>query len=307
MSPCLALPGETEASPRRAAHVGRPRWPRRILVASHGTRSADAAVVAARELAEQTGGAAEIVVAYVPRIPVSDEQADVNRCERPECGETENVLRTVHSQRRRLVRHPSSWPLSFDVGDPVPVMLRVARTVGADLVVLGIGRANPDERRCGGRAPQFAVRHLEVPVYAAAEECASPTRCVIALPDEYSQASTIRAALACVAPGARVWIARPDHPSRADVRDEETHMPRATSSQAFAGDLEDQIAAAALELVTITGDMSTGVLRLADAVDAQLIVVPIRGAAGPVRSFLPNIAEPLLSSAQCSVLVVPEE
>ena len=58
--------------------------------------------------------------------------------------------------------------------------------------------------------------------------------------------------------------------------------------------------------VDIAGDMLAGVLRLAEEVGAELVAVPNRGEPGQVRVFLPNLAEPLLVAAPCSVLVVPD-
>lgn len=64
-----------------------------------------------------------------------------------------------------------------------------------------------------------------------------------------------------------------------------------------------------LELVRvdIADDMLTGIMELAEHVGATLIAVPNFGRAGPIRAFLPNLAEPLLFAAPCSVLVVPSE
>jgi nucleotide-binding universal stress UspA family protein len=56
-----------------------------------------------------------------------------------------------------------------------------------------------------------------------------------------------------------------------------------------------------------TGDAVDAVLSLASEVAADLIVAPVNGAAGAVRSFVPNIADRLVLTARCSVLVVPEE
>jgi nucleotide-binding universal stress UspA family protein len=59
--------------------------------------------------------------------------------------------------------------------------------------------------------------------------------------------------------------------------------------------------------VELLGDVLSAVLRLADDVGAQLIAVPNHGDPGSIRAFLPNLAEPLLVAARCSVLVVPDQ
>jgi nucleotide-binding universal stress UspA family protein len=72
-------------------------------------------------------------------------------------------------------------------------------------------------------------------------------------------------------------------------------------------DLLDRLQAMCVERIDVAGDMLTEVRRAADRVDAQLIAVPNQGPPGAVRIFLPNLAEPLLLSARCSVLVAPDE
>ena len=54
------------------------------------------------------------------------------------------------------------------------------------------------------------------------------------------------------------------------------------------------------------GDAVDNTLHVAAETGAHLIAVPNFGDPGPVRAFLPNQVDALLSAAQCSVLVVPD-
>lgn len=107
------------------------------------------------------------------------------------------------------------------------------------------------------------------------------------LPDGRVHMATIRAARTCVGPNGKVWLAVPERTS-------------------IGNDLADVPAGFDLERVEIDGDMLSGILNLAGDVHADMIAVPNRGEPGAVRAFLPNIAEPLLLAAECSVLIVPD-
>src|SRR5690349_17137662 len=127
-------------------------WPRSILVASDGSPSSDAALVAARVLAERCGASVEMAAVYSPRIPLppSSGRHGFEQCEAPERGEAATLLRAVRNQRRRLLLAPSAWPLRLEVGDPGGALVRIAKEASADLVVLGIGAPNPVDRRFTG-------------------------------------------------------------------------------------------------------------------------------------------------------------
>ncbi len=62
-----------------------------------------------------------------------------------------------------------------------------------------------------------------------------------------------------------------------------------------------------IDRVSVAGDTLSGVLRIADDVDAHLIAAPNLGSPGAIRAFLPNLGEPLLLNARCSVLIVPDD
>lgn len=294
-------------SPRSATPAA--VWPRRLLVCSDGTLDSDAGILAARELAARTGASAEIVVVHVPRmaVPAIPSRRGFDRCESPERNLAARLLRAVRAQCREHLSQPRSWPLRLEVGDPVAVIARVAEESDAGLVVLGIGRPDPAERRQGGRTAVFAARQLTVPLYAAARGCEAPSRCVVVLPDGRAHGPTIRNALACMPRRGSVWIALPGARPDESTADRETGSARDILLRACGAAMADRLATLDCQRTDIEGDMLTGVLQLADEVQAQLVAVPVHGMPGPVRTFLPNIAEPLLLTARCSVLTAPDE
>ena len=307
-----ALPRRFEIEERilpRFDAARRKGWPRRILVGTDGTSSVMPAIEAARAIAERCGAAVEMETVYRPRVPLpaSVGRRSIDRCEHTERAQALTLLHRVHRQRRELAQYARGWPLRFEVGDPAAVISSAATESAADLVVTGIGHFDPLGARCDGRTVLRIVRHLGVALFAAAPGCESPTRCVIALPDGQLHAPTVQAALRLLPAGAPVWIAIPDRHSTSHpeliVQGSAGSLAREALSGMEPADERDR---RTFERVDIAGDMLTGVLHLARDTGAQLIAVPNRGAPGQVGVFLPNIAEPLLVAAPCSVLVVPD-
>jgi nucleotide-binding universal stress UspA family protein len=285
-------------------------WPRRILVGTDGTQSAVPAVEAARAIAERRGIPVEMETVYRPRVPLpwSGTHRGIDECEHTERRPAVTLLHRVRRQRRELRQYAQGWPLRFEIGDPATVIARAAAEGGCDLVVAGIGHFDPVGARCDGRTVTRVARQIGVPLLAAKSGCESPTRCVIALPDGQVHAPTIRAALRLLPPDGPVWIAMPDrfatsHPELIASGSARELVAEALG-EVMASDEGDRHV---LERVDVAGDMLCGVLRLAEEAGADLIAVPNRGAPGQVRVFLPNVAEPLLVAAPCSVLIVPDE
>ena len=291
-----------EAAPRMA-------WPRRILVGIDGTSSSASAIKAARALAERTGATVQMETVYRPRVPVpaSTARRGINQCERGERGPAITLLRKVQRQRHELSRYARGWPLRLEIGDPAAVITGLAKETASDLVVTGIGHFDPVGARCDGRTVLRMARQLDAALFAVAPGCESPTRCIVVLADGRMHGPTIDAALQCLPPDARVWIALPDRSIAPDPELIEQGSAREIAHGAQPADSPaDERDRRTYERVDITGDMLAGVLRLADDVGAELLAVPNRGEPGPVRVFLPNLAEPLLVAAPCSVLIVPD-
>ena len=306
-----ALPRREEHGERilpRLDAAARGRWPRRILVGSDGTSSAAPAITAARAIADRSSADVEMETVYRPRVPLpaSAHRRSIGHCERTERGSALALLHRVQHQRRALAQYACGWPLRFEIGDPAAVIASAAAESDADLVVTGIGHFDPLGARCDGRTVLRIARHLGVTLFAAAHGCEVPARCVIAFPDGQLHAPTVRAALRLLPSGAPLWIAIPDRSSTAHpelIAEGSGHDLVVEAMGGAASDADDRHAC---ERVDISGDMLTWVLHLVHDTGAQLVALPNRGAPGPVRVFLPNIAEPLLVAAPCSVLVVPD-
>lgn len=284
-------------------HVPEPSsvWPARVLVASDGSPPAETAVVAGLTLAARSCATIEEVAIYSPNVP-PPAGTPMESWSPSDRRAAAKLLRDVRRQRRSLspvARSAGPVPVRIEIGDVGPAITRVASERDADLIVLGI-RSSIASRR---RTAICAARYATVPILAAAQGADAITRAVFALPEGGLDPATARAATALLLPHSRIWFAVRARPG--------------VSTAAATQQLLDEIGAGAgdewnakarvhsVDLVEMDGDPVVEVLRIAERVRAQLIVVRNHGTPGPVRAFLPNIVQPLLFAAPCSVLVVP--
>jgi len=276
-------------------------------LATDGASSADAAIMAARAFARRAGATVEMLATYAPRIPMpaSPERRGIARCAPSERREVAELLRKVRAQRMRMLtdaRDRREWPLRLEVGDPGPAIARVANEVAADLIVIG----PPEPRTRDVYTGVGVARDATVPLLAATAGCELPVRCIVALPDAGLDAPTLRAAASCVLPGGHVWLAMPAASSAGGADVDRSESDRDLAVRVCGPDSAAALGPLDVDRVEVPGDMLAGVLGLADELHAQLIAVPNHGDPGPVRAFLPNLADPVLLGARCSVLVVPD-
>ena len=279
------------SSPRLTPERSR-TWPSKILVAPNASLTGDAAVAAAHALHERFGATVEALVVYAPQVPlpIALDRPGFSQCEARDRRDAAFTLRAFREQLRRIMptrAARANWSLRLAVGDPGATIARRVEEDDVDLVIVGIDQREPLDIRMLGRTAVCAARYATVPLLAAARGPELPTRCVIAFPDGRVHEPTLTAALALAGEGADLSMALP-------VRHDATGVPfvRADASRA-------------VKTMYVDGDFLTGITKAADELDAGLIAVPVYGEPGAVRSFLPNLAEPLIVSAARSVLVVP--
>jgi nucleotide-binding universal stress UspA family protein len=173
-----------------------------ILAATDGEARSDAALRVAQTLADRDGAFVEIVSVFTPRIAVPRwSPADPElRCEVRDRHAAAEQFSRVWRQARSRLHLP--WPILFRVGSVPQVIAEIARSAGADLVV--IGRA-PD-CQCGARAPrahtaeQLAIAS-DTPILALPQRSGDslPRIAVVALDDSgasHRAAQLTRAVLA---------------------------------------------------------------------------------------------------------------
>jgi len=97
----------------------------------------------------------------------------------------ENELRTTISA---MVGRPVDWPVSVALGLPSYVIVREARRLNADLVILGLRRHHVLQRAAGDETTLHVMRAAPCPVLGATERLAGiPRRVLVAV--DFSRAS----------------------------------------------------------------------------------------------------------------------
>jgi len=294
---------------RATATRGDRAWPRRILVGSDGSLSSGPAMRMACTLARRTGAELEIAVVYAPRIPPppSPGRTGFARCEGAERSEAARLLHAVRRQRDGLEASDCRalrWTWRLEVGEPGASIVRIAEEDDVDLVVVGVRQPEPMNRWLG-RTVMRAARHLRSPLLTAAPHSEALRRAVVAFPDGRPRAETVCAAVQCLDDGAHLWIVMPERRvTDATFDDLDAAVELAASCDPVAAERARGMTISAAPIAS--GDPLTAVLRLAAEAEADLLAVPTPRDPGPVRDFLPGLAEPLLLGARCSVLVVPD-
>lgn len=295
-SPALLAPVETA-------------WPARILVCAHDSASTGEALTAAKALAVRSGADVSLLTVFAPRIPLPNvpEKRGLARCEEPDRGAATELLRAVQFEEKARFDGQTPWPVQLEVGDTVKVIIEHAQHTSADLVVVGLGSRDPLVRQSGVAIPVCLARYTDVPMLAAAPMLtALPQHVVLLVDRESPDPAMIRVALRCIEAAALVWVLLHSdgaaHTGDFVRRDKKTLTAILKMIRREAAVVSKRIVIRALYRA---GDPADAVLSLAREVNADLIVTPVHGASGTIRSLVPNVADRLLLTAPCSVLVVP--
>ena len=304
------LPPSTELSPGGLLESGRAPWPARILVCADDRPSTRDALTISRALAQRSGGQVEVLSVFAPRIPVPEipNRDGLARCEKGDRSTAAEFLRAVRSQEHEVFDGRAPWSVHLEIGNPVRSILDTAVKTKADLVVVGLGDRDVQLRQRGASVPASLTRYVQVPMLASALlPTALPREAVVLIDREHPDPSIVRATLGCIEDAAVIWVlVHTDATSHADPSAERDKNPRThllhSMRRAAAAVSKDIV----VREVHRTGDPIEAVLTLAREVQADLIVTAVHGTAGVVRALVPNIADQLLLTSTCSVLVVPE-
>ena len=288
-----------------------PVWPTRILVCADDSASTGDALTAAKALARRAGAGVDVLAVFAPNVPVPDvpEKQGSARCEQHDRCAAADLIRAVRSEERQRFDGHAPWPVQLEVGSPVRLVLQNTQRTRADLVVIGMGSRDPLTRHGGISIPVCVARYTEVPMLAAAPALtALPQKAVLLVDREAPDPALLRAAVRSVDGAAVIWVmiysGTTTHGSDGVKHDKETLASILQLVRREAVVVSKRILVRA---VYRAGDPADALLSLARELGADLIVTPVHGAAGDVRSLVSNCADQLLLTAPCSVLIVPTE
>jgi nucleotide-binding universal stress UspA family protein len=290
----------------------------KILVATDLSASADEAILQAHELATNVG--AELVICHV--IPAYHRNNPLF----PQRNEAD-ALSTVDLERRvaELVttrvcevtgRSAQDFRLTIDTGKAETGILQAALNMGVDLVALG-NRGDTDlSRVLLGGVSERVVQHAHCSVLIARPT--SKRGLVLAATDLSDASFPAITAGACEAErrGAKlvvmhnldIWpmpissVAMPGAMAGLTVSPALIEEQRAIALQSLK-DLLLRLGVDATAKIT-HGAPDTGIVTAADELEPELLVIGTHGRTGLARIALGSVAERVIETANCSVLVV---
>lgn len=275
-----------------ALTVRPPLAPTRVLVATRGGLS-DPALGVADAVAARSGGDVRILTVHQPRIPVptSWQTSREARCEPADRNLAAALLLRVRNQRRAHA-HASRWPVRLEVGDPPRVIAQVAAQEGAQLVMVGLGREQPADRKRGSQTAARLALLANVPILAVAARMRRlPRTALVVTRTVAEENAVVRALLPLLGNAPTVRLAR-------------AGAPAGTAAPSAAEHLAGQ-SGCTVQRVAITGDVVHDALALADRLDAEVIATATSAGSIAERAIERGAAVPLLSLSRRSVLVVP--
>lgn len=301
----------TRGRTSRSARKHEPALTERILVATEGAPSADAAIRMAATLAE--GGRAQVTVLSVVTVaPLYTSGLGEPTYMQPMLPD-ERTLRglratAVAEQLRRL--GAGDWPVRVVVGSVADEVARLARREHATLIITGIGRHKPIDRLLASETALKIVRVAPAPVLAVAPDAhGRPHTAVAAMDFGPASVQAARLGRALLAPDGDLVLAhvRPGVDVLGAWGEGWESLYETGAERRFA-EIRQEIGApdgVRVESMLLRGDTSAELLATAEARNAEVIVVAAQPHSRLERFLLGSTTAKLLRGAHCSVLVLP--
>jgi nucleotide-binding universal stress UspA family protein len=296
-------------------------FPTRILLATDGSREAQLAAATGADLARRTDSelhlihVGEISLVYHPE----------RHGYRAEYEEHEKEARQLLEAQVKRIKGAGATVVQahLRMGRADEEIVALAEAIGAGLIVMGSKGHGGIRRALMGSVSDSVVRHTHCPVMVVrADPIVFPAKILVATDgsEEAELASSSAADLAkrtgselhlvhvshippvfYESPG--TWALDPDLQSRMEERAEEEARARLDEQVQRVRDAGGEVAGAHTRL----GRPDAEIVRLADELGAELIVLGSRGL-GPLRSALMgSVSHSVMRHAHCPVLVVRSE
>ena len=284
---------------------------KRILVATRGTPTSDAALHVAAAIAARQGDRVEVIAVLEP-LPVLDagfapglapyDSYDQQR--------GDDLVERVRGQIAAVAGSPSAWPVELRIGHPAAEIAKACRAGDVQMVVLGIGRHAPTDRIFGGECALKLSRLAPVPVLAVAPgKDSAPTRAVVGMDFSASSVEAAHHALGLLRPPALMTLA---HVSPAlDIPPIALEEWQAMYARGVAENFAKVTAhltppaGVTIDTVTLSGGPAEEIMRLATRLNADLIVAGSHGHNFLERVLIGSVATKILRATPCNMLLVP--
>jgi nucleotide-binding universal stress UspA family protein len=291
-----------------AAEVWSP--PLSLVVPTDGSLGADAAVMAARALAERESLSAELLTVF-ERSPMYDAPLATGMSSlEVDLAAKQGLWQEIEQQRRRLVPRAERWPVTFEEGDPSRVIAGIARDRSDPLIIMGLGHHGMVERMVGRELALDVIREGAAPVYAVHPELPRLPRFAMAALD-FSPASIEAARLALYLLGecGTLYLAFARPATAVPLAEPAPwEVPSEQMLRVLFGEVSRSLGApqgVTIEPVVLHGDPTRALLAFAAEQGIELIAAGTHGYTMVERMLMGSVSTRLLRSADCSVLIAP--
>lgn len=275
---------------------------RRIVLATTGSPTCRGVLLAGHELASRHGAHVSVVSVFHPRVPYpTPVDGRLNPAIPPSDRHSASVqLAAVRQQLAGLGVPTHDWSLSFVAGHVGFRITELARSDNADLVVIGLGRPNVNERGLGDRGGMLIAASVRSSLLAVAPEFdGRPRHVVIAVGNDDSPVYASRFAAYALPMPERVTLVHVAEPaSHGDGRIEQQFRTVRRALSDWAG--------ARLETRVLVGDPIEQLLGFSRHHDVDLLVGGLHGGSFDERAIMRNAALWVMALGDRSVLLVPD-
>ena len=301
-APTMLAPHSSLAPVVGAGGVDAPPALRRIVLATTGSPSCRGVLLAGHALAARHGGHVSVVSVFHPRVPYpTPVDGRLNPAIPPSDRHSASVqLAAVRQQLAGLGVPTHDWSLSFVAGHVGYRITELARSDDADLVVIGLGRPNVNERGLGDRGGMLIAASVRSALLAVAPDFdGRPRHVVIAVGNDDSPIYASRFAAYALPMPERVTLAHVAEPtSHGDGRIEQQFRTVRRALSEWAG--------TRLETQVLVGDPIEQLLAFSRRHDVDLLVGGLHGGSFDERAIMRNAALWVMALGERSVMLVPD-
>jgi nucleotide-binding universal stress UspA family protein len=277
-----------------------------LLVATDATTGSDAALRAARAIAKRTGQAVRLLAVFAPA-PVVGAEIQVAISTKSESDQRIAIALNLNEQLERVGIH--DWPIEIVMGDPAATIAQTAKSLGVDMVVMGLGGHELVDRIFGDEMVLKVLRLGTTPVLAVAPTFhALPCHALAAVDFSASCGRALQLGGKLVASPGRislVHVAQPD-------KDPASWNARDAAYVGTVGRALDRLIAETevspgvrFERKVLSGDPAVQLLGYTTTYSPDLIIAGSHGHNFLTRLMIGSVSTRLLRDSRRSVLIVP--
>ncbi len=278
-----------------------------LLVATDASDSADAAIRAARAIATYTGQEVRVLAVHVP-MPLMAPEVQLAMPPQTDAQGRVDLQGRVRDQLSRLA-NDVQWKVQVVSGDPAAFIANTAKSIGASMVIMGLGGHGVFERIFGDELVLKVLRLGTVPVLAVAPTFTGlPKNVLVAVDFSSSCVRALSLAAPLMRANAKVTLTHVISPDLDAANwsgsDAGYHgsvgraLDRVVAEMGF-GD------AALVQRKIVAGDPGKELVKLTREIIPDLIVTGSHGHNFLSRLLLGSVSTKLIRHAQCSILVAP--